>query len=197
MKLEEGVKPDAHYIDFLKKELGDTYQEEETDNVLIVRGILNNKPLAAMWSGKARKPKVISRYADEETREKAISNFLANVESDLKWKEERKLTRDHDIKVGDIYYTNWGYDQTNIDFYEVVNVRGSRIDMKELVQDYVSYGQGGYDDEVVPIPGRYVNDKIYTVSARADGSVTSLSSFEYPTKWDGKPKYQTNAYAGH
>ena len=28
------------------------------------------------------------------------------------------------VKVGDIFYDSWGYEQTNIDFYEVIQVNG-------------------------------------------------------------------------
>ena len=28
------------------------------------------------------------------------------------------------VHVGDIFYTQWGYDQTNIDFYQVVELKG-------------------------------------------------------------------------
>lgn len=28
-------------------------------------------------------------------------------------------------KVGDVFYTSWGYDQTNVDFYEIVRVSAS------------------------------------------------------------------------
>ena len=59
-----------------------------------------------------------------EERNSKLVFFLYNIEAIEKSKadrrEQRKLTKDHDVKVGDIYYTSWGYDQTNIDFYEVV-----------------------------------------------------------------------------
>mgnify|MGYP002857244916 CR=1 FL=1 len=51
-----------------------------------------------------------------------------------------------DIKVGDIFYTSWGYDQTNTEFYEVVNVRGSRIDLKEIGYT-VDYEKAAVRDE--------------------------------------------------
>ena len=199
--LKEAVNPRPGYIDYLKKELGDTYSEETLDNALIIKGTTHNgRPLGALWYGRAEKPQIYSTYPNEEYRDKAIQEFLdrraSRAKENLKRRQERRLTRDHDIKVGDIYYTSWGYDQTNIDFYKVVNVRGSRIDLKELTQKYADRGEGGYDDSVVP-GDSFANDKIYTVSARADGTLTSLSSFEYLTKWDGQPKYQTNPYAGH
>ncbi len=199
--LNESVNPRPGYIDYLKQELGDTYSEESTDNSLIIKGTTKNgRPMTAIWYGRAEKPQIYSTYPNEEYRDKAIQEFLDRrayrAEVNAQRKQERRLTRDHNIQIGDIYYTNWGYDQTNIDFYKVVNVRGSRIDLKELTQKYTDRGEGGYPDTVIP-GDEFANDKIYTVSARADGTVTSLSSFEYLSKWDGQPKYQTNPYAGH
>lgn len=37
------------------------------------------------------------------------------------------------LKVGDIFYSSWGYDQTNIDFYKVLEItksgKSARIQM--------------------------------------------------------------------
>jgi len=197
--LNEAVNPNAGYIDFLKQSLGDTYKEEETDKYLIIRGMKDGKPIGALWYGRASKPQIYATFRSEEEREEYIKRFLNNKASDeeakAKRRVEQKLTKDHNFKVGDIFYTSWGYDQTNIDFYEVVNVRGSRLDLRELRKETV--GHSGTYDEVKPIPGDYASDKIITISARADGSVTRMSSFEYPSLWDGRPKHETNSYFGH
>ena len=198
-EVKEAVNPNAGYIDFLKQNLGDTYKEEETDKYLIIRGMKDGKPIGALWYGRASKPQIYATFRSEEEREEYIKRFLNNKASDeeakAKRRVEQKLTKDHNFKVGDIFYTSWGYDQTNIDFYEVVNVRGSRLDLRELRKETV--GQSGTYDEVKPIPGDYASDKIITISARADGSVTRMSSFEYPSLWDGRPKHETNSYFGH
>ena len=197
--VNEAVNPNMGYIDYLKQSLGDTYKEEETDKYLIVRGMKDGKPIGALWYGRASKPQIYSTFSSEEQREEYIKRFLNNKASDeeakVKRREEQRLTKDHNFKVGDIFYTSWGYDQTNIDFYEVVKVRGSRLDLRELRKETV--GQSGTYDEVKPIPGDYASDKIITISARADGTVTRMSSFEYPSLWNGKPKYETNSYFGH
>lgn len=199
-QINEAVKPRPSYIDYLKQLLGDTYKEESDDNTFIVRGETEKGSVVALWTGKAEKPQIYAIYKDDEQREQAINDFLdrrqARAKQVAERKQARRLTRDHNVKVGDIYYCSWGYDQTNIDFYKVVDVRGSRIDLKELTTDFVSFGQGGYEDEVTA-GDSFASDKIYTVSARADGTLTGLSSFEYLTKWDGKPLGQTNAYSGH
>ena len=38
----------------------------------------------------------------------------------------------HDIKVGAIFYNSWGYDQTNIDFYQVVSVTAKTVTIREV-----------------------------------------------------------------
>lgn len=39
------------------------------------------------------------------------------------------------VNVGDIFYYSWGYDQTNIDFYQVIELNGkTQATLKELEQ---------------------------------------------------------------
>ena len=202
-KLSEGIQDErlANSIKWLKNTGYEEYKTGDKYTLLINTTKYDGQVVGAMFYGKSAKPQWHYRFRDMEEldnyADKFLSNREANEKSDAERREKRKLTKDHDIKVGDIFYTSWGYDQTNIDYYEVVAIRGSRIDMKELHQKYV--GHDGQDDLVEPATGenRFKDDKIYTVSARADGTVTQLSSFEYPRKWDGKPDRQTDAYSGH
>ena len=202
LKKMEGVQDErlANSIQMLKDRGYEEYSQGDK-YVALLNNSDPNAPVCAMFYGKSAKPSWHYRFRNMEEVDTYLKKYLDNKEAIEKSKADRrasrKLTKDHDIKVGDIYYTDWGYDQTNIDFYEVVAVRGTRIDMKELRQ--VLDNHSGNYDAVLPAQGsdRFADDKIHTVSARADGTVTSLSSFEYPTKWDGKPKYQTDAYSGH
>ena len=38
------------------------------------------------------------------------------------------------FQVDDILYSTWGYDQTNVDFYKVLAVKGSFVTVRELQQ---------------------------------------------------------------
>jgi len=64
----------------------------------------------------------------------------------------------HGVKVGDIFYTSWGYEQTNIDFYEVVRVTEKTAHIRELKQSRTdtSFMQGVCE----PIPGSYSTERI-------------------------------------
>lgn len=202
-KKTEGVQDEklANSIKWLKDSGYSEYKTGDKYTLLVNDTKYDGQVVGAMFYGKSAKPAWHYRFKSMEELDEYTDKYLQNKarqeEVKQQWKDKRKLTKDHDIKVGDIFYTMWGYDQTNIDFYEVVAVRGSRIDLKELHQQYV--GHDGNYDSVVPATGenRFKDDEIHTVSARADGTVTSLSSFEYPSKWDGKPKDQTDAYSGH
>lgn len=202
-KKVEGVQSDrqANSIKWLKDSGYEEYKTGDNYTALINKTKYDGQVVGAMFYGKSYKPAWHYRFKNIDELDKYIDEYLkkkaGQEEVKQQWKDKRKLTRDHDIKVGDIFYTSWGYDQTNIDFYEVVAVRGSRIDLRELKQTTVDH-DGNYDS-VVPVTGdnRFKDDEIHTVSARADGTVTSLSSFEYPSKWDGRPKDQTDAYSGH
>ena len=35
------------------------------------------------------------------------------------------------LRVGDILYSSWGWEQTNIDFYQVIAIRGSAVDLRQ------------------------------------------------------------------
>ncbi len=38
----------------------------------------------------------------------------------------------NDIQIGDLFSSSWGYDQTNVDFYEVVRKTAKMIELREI-----------------------------------------------------------------
>ena len=51
-----------------------------------------------------------------------------------------------EVKVGDIFYTSWGYDQTNVEFYKVVRATKSSVWIQQTGQtrEDAAYGGGDY-----------------------------------------------------
>ena len=63
-------------------------------------------------------------YQTEERREEVIEGYLKRAEGRKKYKAEKAARPIVSYEVGDIVYTSWGYEQTNLDFYQVVETRG-------------------------------------------------------------------------
>ena len=44
----------------------------------------------------------------------------------------------HPLQIGSILYTSWGYEQTNIDFYQVIELIGtSTVVLREIAQEKI------------------------------------------------------------
>lgn len=71
--------------------------------------------------------KVWYGYTDEETVKAAINNAeqptSERKESAAKEQNAEK-TNDFGVKIGDIFEASWGYEQTNVDFFQVVALVG-------------------------------------------------------------------------
>lgn len=60
------------------------------------------------------------------------------------------MTNRHPYQPGDIFYTSWGYDQTNVEFYEVVAVTPASVKVQQVASKLDESGRG-----VVPVPGEF------------------------------------------
>lgn len=63
-----------------------------------------------------------------------------------KWKQDFL----NSLKPGVILYDTWGYDQTQVDFYAVLDVRGSKVLIRELHAVTVPGSEGMMCDRVRP-----------------------------------------------
>lgn len=101
------------------------------------------------------------------------------------------------VKVGDFYCASWGYDQTNIDFYEVVALGAKSVKVREVAQHRVE--AEGPHDSVVPAAGHYIGEvetKVLRPCGRKGGAL-SFSSYKSAWLWDGTPQYRTASGWGH
>lgn len=159
------------------------------------------KLCAVAFAGKAAKP--VWRYAfrDAAHRERFIAEqaerrrkFVAEKATRV---AERKAFR-HSLTVDAILVSSWGYDQTNIDFYQVVGVAAAHtVTVCKIAQAAVANGGGEDDprDRVVPTVGVFVGEAL--TRRVAPGNVIAIEDYAHAYPWDGNPKYQTAAGWGH
>lgn len=101
------------------------------------------------------------------------------------------------IKIGDIFVSSWGYDQTNVDFYEVVQQTTTMVVIREIEKRVE--GSGGSTEKVVPVPHKFIGAPLrrkVKSGWRGDAWI-DLNSFSGASKWDGSPVTQTGGGFGH
>jgi len=153
----------------------------------------NGKPCALGYKGSAGKRTFNFRYFSEEQRAKSVQEYLdgwkLQADQKAKWADERN--KPHTLKMGDILYASWGYDQTNIDFWQIVGVRGKVVDIRPIAgtTDQTGFMSG----RCVAVLDKFVGDVIKGKRPRGNNSIPWKSYADmYP--WDGKSLY-TSWYA--
>jgi hypothetical protein len=147
----------------------------------------------AVFIGKAVKPALnaFGFYESEASRAEAIErvrrSLATHAEAKAKRREERR--QPHSLAVGQVLLSSWGYEQTNVDFYEVVAVRGAVVDIRKLAASTTN--DSDMTGHATPVPGQYVSDVIRSKRPDARNSVR-LNSHCIATPWNGKPARWTS-----
>jgi len=152
------------------------------------------------FQGKSNKPLWYHNFSSESQRQRSIKETIDNRKEHLARKEqERKERREfqHGLEVGAILVSSWGYDQTNVDFYEVTEIKGKMVVVREIALKNV--GSSGDRDKVVPIPHKFIGKplKRKPTGRGTQGAWVKIDNVQTARLWDGKPEYQTSPYAGH
>lgn len=115
-------------------------------------------PCGCVFFGKQGKPIWRYRFANESLREKRVTDaFNARAEvaaRKLADREARKAWQ-HDFEAGDILVSSWGYDQTNINYYEVLSVSGKTM-MIQGIRGTSGPEEGFMTARKIPNPGDFI-----------------------------------------
>ena len=158
-----------------------------------------DKPCAMMFVGKQAKPAMHYTYATVERRDAAIEKFFDGQAKVAELKKERaaaakarKEEAKANVKVGDIFCGSWGYDQTNQEFYQVVEKKGGTCKLQEIGKQIVEAKQTA--EYVRPNPDIKIGEPV-TKRINQSGGFTFDVFNLYPD--EGRPRYQTAWGYGH
>jgi hypothetical protein len=154
-------------------------------------------PCALVFGGKRNRPDLHVRYSKPERREAHLREHVENARRVAEYKAEQQTKRKgfrHGYKVGDVLHYSWGYDQTNCEFYQVIETTPGTVTIRELMQraepgSQISHGMA---ENRLPVPGKFL-DKSEPVTKRVQWSESGPGYV--PMKhgscslWDGRPKY--------
>jgi len=99
--------------------------------------------------------------------------------------------RTHTLELGSILISMWGYDQTNVDYFEVVAVTPTMVTVSQLRTRRVS--TPAYLTSVVePIPGDHIGVPLRRKVHHYSRPSIAIESFANAYLWDGKPQTATH-----
>lgn len=133
------------------------------------------------------KPKTIVRTITIQTkaeRKKAAAAKTGSVKT-------AAVTNVAGVKVGDIFYTSWGYDQTNINVYQVVGITSSGCYIRPILCREVKEKSYTGSIALVPSPNHFNSryDSFITDSPKGTYKKTMISSY------DKKPYIKLSSFA--
>lgn len=104
-------------------------RKEEIESVPgseVYRYEVGDKPYGMVFGGRRSKPDFHFGFMSQEQREKKIQGWIDSQEGRAKLTKERraKLSEPHGFEVGQLFYCSWGYDQTNINYYRLEELKG-------------------------------------------------------------------------
>lgn len=143
----------------------------------------NGERYVAMgFVGKAQKPSFHYTFKTEERRAAYVREFFTNRQAAIKSVSDRREKRKAEgrgLVVGDVLRSSWGYEQTNIDYYEVTALIGdTMVELRELCQERLetAWMQG----KCVPMPGSYT--KAEPMRRVAKSGVVAIESWRHASK---------------
>ena len=106
------------------------------------------------------------RFGSEARMIQYCEEFLAGLERAEKYKAERKAKRDvarkeaiANIAEGDMFVAFWGWEQTNVDAYQVVAKKGASVVLREIALESIEGSEGFMSDRVRPVKDAFIGEE--------------------------------------
>ena len=106
---------------------------------------------------------------------------------------ERKARRSQKSKlqVGHILRSSWGYDQTNVDFYQVTRlVSDTMVEIRPIASTRVD--GDGWQGKVMPMLDEFTGEAIR--KRVTNGDSVKMASYAFAYIWSGTPAYESSTH---
>lgn len=147
----------------------------------------DNRYVALGYINKQRRSAFHYSFRTEGAREEKILGWLSDFRNIDEAKIRRKLEnqgRLKALKMGDILVNSWGWEQTNVDFYQVTKKSKLGFGMMQIHGHLLEGNNGNYmAGEKIPVKGQFV------LNAKEIKKNSFSMRHGMLSIWDGKPQY--------
>jgi hypothetical protein len=116
-------------------------------------------PSVVAFHGKADKPDFRFYYPTAEKRAAKVRAHFDAIRSNEQRRKDAAASRKafvHDYQVGEVLVASWGYEQTNIDFYQITAVIGKQVELRKISVEAAA--NGSMSGHVVPSVGQFIGE---------------------------------------
>lgn len=151
---------------------------------------------AITFTGKAQKPSIFSGYGSAQRRQEVVESWLANISEHAAMKAQNRQAKKEAVcpfKEGDIISGSWGYDQTNVEFFEIVAAKGRKVTIRELGHASIKGSEGFMCESVVPNHGCYIGEPEVHIAQTYSGDSWYIKLHDSCSLhlWEGDKRYKS------
>jgi hypothetical protein len=176
--------------------------DKQSDAIAYIHTCEQGRFYARIFFGNQAKPVSAYYYRTAALRDKAVTSAFesrrARLASTIKRRADRVAFR-HTFKVGDIFRQTWGYDQTNVNYFEVTRTSDKCVWVREIEQ--ASFEDGNMTGRTTPQPGKFLKDSEERKCLARDGAIKvgkysfHWASYVAPKMVAGVPTYGTDRFS--
>lgn len=88
------------------------------------------------------------------------------------------------VKIGEVFVASWGYEQTNVDFYQVIGLTAKSVRLRAIAQERTA------DGYTTPIENKFIGD-VFTRRYDNKHKHVKIADYSHGRIWNGKPQHFT------
>lgn len=161
---EEGIRQ------YLADHANATVERHGDYTYVITRGETSEYSRLTIFKGSSATPYVDYSYRTLERLDEAIASYKSSTDEYSAYRAEQKRLRQsapNTLEVGDVLHYSWGYDQTNADFFQVIEKLPRSVKIREIASEGVG-ATGPMSGDVRPVKHKFVSDKVQTKIVKGD-----------------------------
>lgn len=166
--------------------------DKASDAVAYVYADRDQAPCALVFFGKQSKPIWRYRFRSVADREKRIGEAFASRRARHAAHDQRRAERaaeTHKLQVGHILKSSWGYEQTNVDFYQVTAVISAKMVEIRPIASTTGKDMCSMSRSVLPVLNAFTGDPM---RKRAGKGGVKIASYAWAFVWDGTPAFESS-----
>lgn len=163
--------------------------DKASDGVVYVYDAPNGRVGAIGYHGKATKPDFHHTFRDAAAREAFVRRYFEGrqARAQLQAETKAKARVPSKLQVGHVLVSSWGYEQTNVDWYQVTAVLGAHtVEIRKIGATRVE-ATGHDQGKCVPLIDQFIGEATRHRVTWGDG--VKVRSFARATLWDGRPRF--------